>query len=195
MSTDDDDGKRRGINWALWINSIGVLTGVIGGIIALVAYLADLQTRLDGRVVQTFDFFNQLSTQSMIDIRQRIESESWCRRYSGRETRGLGPTSAQITTYVDFFDAARVCVREHLCHEELTSSLFRPYAQRAFHDLEQEVQYRREAGDETFGEGLEFFAGETEKLECPNIPLEEPPGGAPPVDVPMNEAAPTSLPQ
>lgn len=112
--------------------------------------------------VQTLTLFATFNSESMLQIRNSIDSEEWCARWhpdAHERTRPAALTREQLTWFVDFFDAVDACGDQGLCNPQLNQQLFKSYAATNYQPIAEAIIRGRQRGNEVFGQGMADLAG------------------------------------
>lgn len=146
--------------FATWI---GVISAIVGGVLALQAYREDVAKRADDRVVGAFERIERFNAPAFRAIRDDVVAEVFARRICDVRAEALEFTLNEAYAYVDFFDLTHLCVETGLCDAGVVADYFAPYANNVWSTAQPFIERVRaieaeRGASSRFGAGLERFA-------------------------------------
>lgn len=152
---------REGV-WSILATIAQIAAALVGAFAVYYATAQGERQEKQDANIQTLTLFATFNSESMLDIRNRIDSEEWCARWQPHlHERTRGPnrlTREQLTWFIDFFDAVDTCGARGVCNTELNNQLFRSYAYTNYEPIAEAIVRGRER-NASFGQGLANLAG------------------------------------
>lgn len=153
--------------WMQVVSSVvGAVAAIVAGWVGWQSLVQSDQNHKEGEIIQTLAFFATFNGPSMIGIRGEVEKEDWCVRYYGGDDHyEMRLTSAEASSFVDFFDTVNMCGQRELCNTDFAQQLFGPYAEEHYDELSRFILNKRTERGPHFGEGMAGLAGSQEPVE------------------------------
>ncbi|MEZ5775935.1 MAG: hypothetical protein R3D33_14895 [Hyphomicrobiaceae bacterium] len=156
---------------ATWV---GIAAAITGGYAALQQYREDVGKRLDERQLQTFELIRTFTSRDFVPIRDKVTRLVQSRQVCANENmQTLGLSTAELSTFVEFFDLVSACLDANLCDAAIADRFFVPQASANWPVLQGLVLEARKEQEPlqlpvAYGSGLERLARNAAPLTaCP----------------------------